>query len=241
MPTSRHPVGLSVIMPVLNEEESLENAIERVVAALESLVEDFEVIVVNDGSRDGTGEIADRFGRRDARVRTIHNAENLNYGRSLQRGFAAARYDWVTHNGADLPLAPEAYEPFVRAFEKADVVVASSVAREAHSTWRKVTSWTNRALLAALFAPRTRDLNFTQFYRRSAIHPERLYSTSPAFVTPELIIRAERSGQRIIELEADFSRRRLGRAHFGRPKDIAWTLRDMLGLRPSTWLRGWDA
>ncbi len=235
-----YDVSLSVVLPVLDEEEGLQAALIRMVKALSTLVRDFEVIVINDGSNDRTGEIADAFGANDSRVRVIHNERNLNYGVSLQRGLRAARFDWVTHNGADLPLAPEAYAPFVEAFVSADVVVASNLEREAHSLWRKLTSRTNRTLLAILFSPRTRDLNFTQFYRREQVCKLPIRSTSPAFITPELILRSEHCGRRVVELEAQFSRRKHGRAHFGRPKDILWTLCDMLRLRIHTAIGGWQ-
>ena len=68
-----------------------------------------------------------------------------------------------------------------------------------------------------------------------------LISTSPAFVTPELILRAERTGARVREVDAEFRRREAGRGHFGKPRDILWTLLDMFRLRLRTWLRGWDS
>jgi glycosyltransferase involved in cell wall biosynthesis len=235
----RH-VSLTVIMPGLNEEESVERAVRRVVAALERSAEEFEVVVIDDGSTDRMGEIADRLAAEDDRIRVLHNGSNVSYGVSLARGIAAARCEWIVHNGMDLPLAPEDIDRFTPHFGTADVVVARRFDRGAHSTWRKLTSWTNRLLLRALFAPRTKDLNFVQFYRRTYAQSVPLRSTSPAFVTPELIMRAERSGRRVVEVDAEFRRREAGEAHFGRPKDIAWTLADMLKLRLRTWLRGWN-
>lgn len=233
--------SLSVIMPGLNEEASVESAVERVVAALERLGSEFEVIVIDDGSTDRMGEIADRLAAEDQRVRVLHNERNLNYGVSLARGIAAARCDWLLHNGMDLPLAPEDIGKFTQHFADADVVVASRFDRSAHSPWRVVTSRVNRLLLQILFAPRAKDLNFVQFYRRSFAQAQPLRSTSPAFVTPELILRAERGGRQVRSVDIEFRRREQGKAHFGRPKDILWTLRDMLGLRIHTWLRGWSA
>ena len=60
-------------------------------------------------------------------------------------------------------------------------------------------------------------------------------------MTPELILRAERTGRVVREVTAEFRRREHGRGHYGRPKDILWTLRDMALLRIHTWLRGWRA
>jgi glycosyltransferase involved in cell wall biosynthesis len=226
-------------MPGLNEEASIERAVRRALAALERHTREFEIIVVNDGSRDGTREIADRLAAQDPRIRVLHNERNVNYGVSLARGIQAARCEWILHDGMDLPLAPEDLPLFIPHFHDADVIVVRRFSRAAHSPWRKLTSWVNSALLRLLFAPRARDLNFVQFYRRSWVQGIEIASTSPAFVTPELILRAERGGREVREVEAEFRRREAGKAHFGRPRDIAWTLRDMLSLRLLTWRKGW--
>jgi glycosyltransferase involved in cell wall biosynthesis len=234
-------VSLTWIMPGLNEEAGLEAAVRRVIAALERLGAEFEVIVIDDGSTDATGAIADGLAASDPRVRVIHNERNLNYGISLARGIAAARCAWILHDGVDLPLAPEDLDKLVLHMDGADVIVARRVNRSAHAPWRKVTSWTNNMLLRMLFAPRTADLNFVQLYRREWVQPIRIRSTSPAFVTPELIIRAERTGRRVREVTVEFRKRQTGKAHFGKPRDIMWTLRDMLALRWHAWWRGWLA
>ena len=233
-------ISLSVIMPGLDEQENVEKAVRRTIAALEPRTDDFEVIVIDDGSSDRTGAIAEALAAEDPRVRVLRNERNLNYGVCLARGFDAARCDWVLHNGMDLPLAPEDIDRFTPHFPDADVVVARRIDRAAHSPWRRLTSIVNSLLLRLLFAPRTTDLNFVQFYRRAWVQTVPLRSTSPAFVTPELILRAERTGRRVVEVPVEFRRRERGRAHFGRPKDILWTLRDMIALRIATWFKGWS-
>jgi glycosyltransferase involved in cell wall biosynthesis len=239
-PRSAELPSLTLVMPGLDEEANVERAVRRASAALACHTREFEIIVVNDGSSDRTAAIADRLAGEDPRVRVLHNERNLNYGISLARGIQAARCDWILHDGMDLPLAPEDLPLFATHFAEADVIVVRRTSRAAHSPWRKLTSWVNSALLRLLFAPRARDLNFVQFYRRSWAQGIRIVSTSPAFVTPELILRAERAGRCVREVEAEFRRREAGRAHFGRPRDIAWTLRDMLRLRWLTWWGGWS-
>ena len=233
-------VGLSLIMPGLNEEANIERAVRRTVDALQRLTDEFEIIVIDDGSTDRTGEIAERLAAEDPRIRVIHNERNLNYGVSLARGLRAARCEWVFHNGMDLPLAPEDLDRFIPLFAESDVIAARRLDRAAHSRWRKITSLGNNLLLRLLFRPRTADLNFVQFYRRSFVQSLELLATSPAFVTPELIIRSEHAGARVREVEVEFRRRESGSGHFGRPKDILWTLRDMLRLRFRTLVRGWS-
>jgi glycosyltransferase involved in cell wall biosynthesis len=234
-------VSLSLVMPVLNEEANLSRALDRVVAALERLAHVFEVIVVDDGSTDATSTIAAARAVADRRIRVLRNPTPHNYGIALQQGIAAARCEWILHDPADLPLAPEDVVLFVPHLAAADVVVARRTSRSAHTPWRKLTSWTNHCLLRLLFRPQVADLNFVQFYRRAWVQPLHVHSTSPAFVTPELILRAEQTGRVVHEVPVGFRRREAGRAHFGKPRDILWTLTDMLRFRLRTWLRGWDA
>ena len=234
-------ISLSLIMPGLNEEANVERAVRRSIEALEHLTDEFEIIVIDDGSTDRTGEIAESIAAEDPRVRVLHNERNLNYGVSLARGIRAARCEWILHNGMDLPLAPEDLGKFTPLFEEADVIAVRRIDRSAHSPWRKLTSWVNNLLLRVLFRPRTADLNFVQFYRRTSVQSLALVSTSPAFVTPELILRAEQKGYRVREVSAEFRRREAGPVHFGKLHDILWTLKDMLALRLRTWLRGWEA
>jgi dolichol-phosphate mannosyltransferase len=233
------PVDLSFILPMYNEEESIEAALDRVSKCLQERCREYEIIVIDDCSRDRTGEVAKACASKDPKIRVLTNERNLNYGLSLRRGIAEAKFEWLVHNGADLPLAPEDMGPFFDAMDDADVIVACRKNRDAHSNWRKVTSLVNRALLGLLFAPRSSDLNFTQFYRRSVATRFQLVSDSPVAVTPELILRSEKTGHRVIEIEIPFQRREAGKAHFGKPKDILWTLRDLARLRIVTWFRGW--
>ena len=233
-------VSLSWILPAYNEEENFANVVRRIITALESQVSDFELIIVDDGSTDRTGEIADQMAEADDRVRVIHNPENVNYGVSLIRGIRAARCAWILHNGADLPLAPEDLDKFISRFSDSDIIVACRLSRAAHSPWRKLTSITNRLLLQVLFSPNVSDLNFVQFYRTAYVRQISLLSTSPAFVTPELILRAEHTGRRVRQVKAEFRHRHYGRAHFGKLRDILWTFKDMLRFRIHTLLKGWD-
>ena len=232
-------ISLTVIMAAKDEEEGLEAAIERTKAALRNFASDFEILIVDDGSVDDTGAIADRLACDDPQIRTIHHETNLNYGLSLLRGIREARCEWILHNPIDLPLAPEDLPLFESAMADSDVIVVRRRDRSANSPWRTLTSQTNALLLRFLFGSSHRDVNFVQFYRREYAQSAPIGSTAPASVTPELVMRAERTGRTVVEVEAEFRRRETGRAHFGKPKDIWWTLRDMMRLRILTALYGW--
>ncbi len=101
-----HPRTLSVVMPAYNEEASIEAAVRDVRTHVFSLLPDAELIVVDDGSRDRTGEILDRIAQVDSRVRVIHQA-NRGHGGALRTGMDAAEGDYLLLVDSDrqIPLS----------------------------------------------------------------------------------------------------------------------------------------
>ena len=232
--TSPSGVELSIVIPGYNEEENVEATVVRCLGALAKLGVRHEIIIVNDASTDRTGEIADSLAAKNKAVCVIHNPVNLNVGMSVLIGMRAARGGVVMHNSMDLPFDPDDIGRVLELAKNADVVVVVRTGREAHSLWRKVTSLVHHWMVRILFWIDIRDMNFVQAYRREVLQSLPVKSKSPAFVTPELIIRAKRAGYHMVEFEAAFHRRKLGSANFGRPRDILWTFSDML----SFWLEG---
>lgn len=226
-------VDLSLVLPVYNEEALLERTVAASLAKLERHGS-AEVVIVDDAGRDATGEIADRLAAADPRVRVVHNLVNLGVGIGLLRGFRVARGEVVLHNGADSPFDLDDLGTALELLRDADIAVAVRVDRSAHSPWRKLTSLGNRTLIRLLFRTRVRDMNFVQVYRGAVLRDPRVAAViarSPAFVTPEILLRAERLGYRIAEFPAVFHRRRAGKASYGRPHDILWTFYDMVRFR----------
>src|SRR5665647_1076411 len=99
--TARVP-ALSYFFPAHNEEANLEALVDEALAALPAIAERFEIIAVNDGSRDATAAIADRLAEANPDVvRAVHHPTNLGYGAALRSGFRAARHDLVAFTDGD--------------------------------------------------------------------------------------------------------------------------------------------
>jgi glycosyltransferase involved in cell wall biosynthesis len=219
---------ISVIYPAYNEADNIRSTIQRSIEALRPLCRAFELLIVNDASKDDTGRIAEELAAKYPEVRVIHNARNLGQGASIVRGFRDARYGLLIHNGMDYPFDLKDLAILLPASAEADIVVAVRKSRAGYSQYRKLTSVVNLALLHTLFPHwKLRDYNFVQLYPRSAWERLKVDARSTAFLTPEALIRAHDLGYVIREVEIDYLPRVAGIASSGSPKVIIRSLGDM--------------
>jgi len=227
-------VRLSVVMPAYNEEANIKSTIPRAIEALRRQVGAFELILVDDCSRDGTGAIADELAQKYPELRVVHNEHNLRQGGSLKKGFALARYEYVTHNAMDYPFDFDDLPQLLRHFPEADVVVASRRTYPGTTAPRRFVSWTNRSLIRALFGSRIYDYNFIQVYKRRVIELPS-FSDATSFITPEKIIRAHRKGWKVVEEVVDYHQRLVGTPSSANVKNIRRAIGDMVKLRAELW------
>jgi len=224
-------MDITVIFPAYNEAHSVEEAIEKSLVALRKHFREIEILIVDDGSKDDTGKVADDLQRRyPNEVRVLHNERNMGAGASLVRGFENARGDLVLHNAIDLPFDLEDIPLLLAQLDGADIVVAMRVERAGYTAFRKLTSVVNIALLNLLFDLKLDDYNFVQLYRREVLQAVKIGTRSTAFVTPETMIRAHDKGFRIKAVPIEYHARTRGVATSGSLKVITSSLRDMLGF-----------
>lgn len=223
--------SISLVIPSYNEEANVEETVRICMEKLGAFTDRYEIILIDDGSRDRTREITERLQRESAKVRVIRNPINLGVGISLLIGLKAARNDVVVHNAMDYPFDLSDLDKVLPLLQEHDVVVVARKDRSAHSPWRKLTSAVNFWLVRLLFGIRLNDMNFVQVYKRQVLEKVTVKAKSPAFVTPEMLIRARDEGFKICEIRAVFHRRKRGSANYGRPRDILWTLADMISFR----------
>lgn len=219
---------LTVIFPAYNEQEGLEDTIGRAMEALDKVVPSYEILIVNDCSKDATGEIADRLAEQFPTVRVIHNEVNLRQGGSLLKAFPEARGRLVIHNGVDYPFDLVDLRLMLPLMEQAHIVVAARASSGGQGVYRALISGVNRALLRVLFGLPISDFNFVQLYRREVLDEIRPDSASTGFLTPEMLIRAHDLGYRLEEVTVPYHPRLTGVATAGRPGVVLESLRDLL-------------
>lgn len=202
---------LTVVLPAFNEGDMVREAIERYADALAPLGLAYEILVIDDGSRDGTHAVAEEAARRFPQVRVLRNNANQGQVLTLLRGFTEARGEIVTHNGVDLPFDPDGTARLVEKHRAgADVVVVERSGRMAYSLFRKVASWCHLALVRLLLGSPYTDHNFVQSYRREVLRGIRVETRGVSTVTTELILKARLLGCRVERMLADYQPRRAG-------------------------------
>ena len=230
-------ISLSCVVPCFNEAEILDDTLQIFVNDLSSLrgiVDDFEIVVVDDGSSDDTAAIAERWAAKDARVRLVRHDRNQGVGAGIMTGFQAATKEWLTVNCADRPFSNADIASFGTLFDRADIVVIEREDRRANSPYRKLTSLVNYALIRVLFRIPVADCQFAQFYKASRVRDYRILSKG-SMVPPELILRATRDGARIARVVLRFHPRPGGVAKYGHPKHALKAVVEMAQLRWALW------
>jgi glycosyltransferase involved in cell wall biosynthesis len=223
-------MGISVIFPAYNEEMNIRSTIQKALGAMHELGREFEIVIVNDQSKDATGRIADELAAGNPEIRVLHNERNVGSGASVIRGFQQARYELVTHNAMDYPFDLRDLPKLLQYCSEADIVAAARTSRAGYSPYRVLTSVVHKHLLHLLFPLRLSDYNFVQLYPRSLWQAIQVEARSPAFVTPEAMIRAYDMGYRVKEVAIEYHPRVAGEATSGKPKVIVHSLRDMFSF-----------
>lgn len=159
-------IALSVILPAYNEEALLGDCVRQLHAALATLRVGAEIIIVNDGSRDRTKDIADQLARDLPGIVAVHQA-NQGIGGAFRTGATRASGDYLILWPADMPAEPADLAPYTAQFGRADVIVGVRAQRLGYSPLMRLNAWLYPRLVATLFGLRLRDVNWIHAYRRS--------------------------------------------------------------------------
>jgi glycosyltransferase involved in cell wall biosynthesis len=229
---------LSYFFPAHNEEANLEGLVDEALATLPTLAEAFEVIVVDDGSRDDTPAIADRLaGANPDVVRVVHHPTNLGYGAALRSGFAAARYPLVAFTDGDRQFKVADLGRLtsrLAAADQPDVVVGYRIKRAdplARIAYARAYRLANRIF----FGLRITDVDCAcKLFRREALEGLRVESGG-AFFSAEMIIKLRAAGASVVEVGVPHYPRTAGSATGANPRVVIRAVRDFWRLRLRMW------
>jgi glycosyltransferase involved in cell wall biosynthesis len=223
--------SLSVFFPAYNDAPSLPRLIETAFGVLEGWTEDFEVIVVNDGSHDNTPEVLERLTLQyGPRLRVVTHAVNRGYGGALRSGFSAARKDWVFYTDGDGQYDVGEL-PELLSSVRAGVGLVNGYKLERSDPRHRI--WIGAAyntFARALFRIRLRDIDCDyRLIRRDLLQDLKLTSTSGT-ICVELVRKLELSACGVVEVGVHHYPRLHGRSQFFRVKSLLTTLEQIVSL-----------
>jgi glycosyltransferase involved in cell wall biosynthesis len=204
---------LSILVPAFNEETNLPILYERIIEVLEPLGTDFEVIIVDDGSSDGTAAVLDELATRDSRIKAIVFRRNFGQTAALMAAIDHSSGDVLVPLDADLQNDPADIPRLIAKLDEGfDVVSGWRKNRQDHAVRRNLPSRIANLLISTISGVRLHDYGCTlKAYRRSVLAPVRLYGEMHRFIP----IYATWTGGRVTEIPVSHHPRKFGRSKYG--------------------------
>ncbi len=230
----RFDLSLSVFFPCYNEQDNVRAVVGKAVEVLARLLDDWEIIIVDDGSADDTGRIADELAAADPRIRAVHHKRNLGYGAALQSGFAAATKDYVFYTDGDGQFDIAELPKLLELIDSSDIVSGYRLKRQ-DSFIRRLNAAGWSWLVQRVLKFRCRDVDSAfKLYRREIFDRIELKSTG-ALIDAEILARATKLGYWIVTVPVRHLPRMAGQqtgANLGvilrAFKELAWLRKDIL-------------
>jgi glycosyltransferase involved in cell wall biosynthesis len=225
------PLRLSLFFPIYNDETTMREVAERGLALLRRMADEYEVIIVNDGSSDRSGRIADELqAQYPNEIRVIHHAQNRGYGAALKSGIKSARYDWICMVDGDNEYDVGDLEKMLKLRRYYLLIIAFRY-KKLYSASRIFISFVYNKTLRLLFRTPFRDISTgIRVFHRSILDDLEITSDSP-FFGAELVIRAMLRGYPVGEIGIQTFPRTFGRSAAVTPRNIIRTMADIRRVR----------
>ena len=218
---------VSLFFPVYNDEKTVERVCGKSIEVLTQLCKNWEVIIINDGSPDNSGAIADQIAANNPNVRVIHHETNKGYGAAIRRGLAESRGEIIFFTDGDDEY--DVYE-FLRIFKLKDFydLIITFRYKKLYSSKRIFISYVYNAIFRFVFDTPYRDISTgLRAIRKSLVNDLNLVSNSP-FIGAELTLKSKLKGYRIGEVGIQTFPRDFGKGSSTTWKNIFSTIKEMI-------------
>ena len=221
-------LNISVFFPTYNEEGNIEALVARTVETLRRLAGRWEVIIVDDGSRDRTGEVAEALVKKYPGVRHVRHEKNRGYGGAVKTGLQEAKLDWIFFTDGDGQFDTAEIELLLPLAQNADMIAGYRIDRK-DPVMRKLNAWAWGTLVRTLFGlhGKVRDIDcaFKLFRRR--VVDENTFVAEGALISTELLVRAKKLGYRFAEVGVHHYPRKAGTQTGANPRVILRAFKEL--------------
>lgn len=224
--------SISVVFPAFNEEANIELSVVSARRAMSKFfAEDkIEIIVVDDGSTDGTRKVLDRLGARYPNVQPIHHAKNKGYGAALRTGLYAARSELIFFSDSDMQFDLNEIDRLIEFIRDYDIVVGYR-AHRADPFQRRLNAWGWNMLVRMVLGVNVRDIDCAfKLFRRDVFTKIQLSSVG-AMINTELLARAAQQHLRIREVPVSHYPRDAGQQTGANLRVIARAFRELFAMQ----------
>lgn len=223
--------SVSFVMPMFNERDNIAGTIDQIRILAEGIVDDYEIVIVDDASTDGCGDIVEDMAREDARIRFFRLATNTKFGGAFAKAFKSARKDVILYMDSDMPVDADDIKKSLPLIAETDIVTGYSKVNKGDTLLRKVISGIYNLMVQTMFGLSVRDINSGyKIVRRDLVDGIDFVSQSP-FVDVELFLQAKRENRSVRQYPLVFRERTGGRSYIASIPIILATFRDMIKLR----------
>ena len=219
-------LSLAVVITARNEERNLEPTVDAVLMCLKEYFPAYEVLIIDDGSRDGTGRVADELARKHQAIRVVHHSTSRGFAVSYRHGVSLARMAYVGLVTGDNEMTPESIRAAFAVVGQADIVIPYQANQQDRPLWRRVLSRAFTSTVNFLFGLRIR------YFQGPCIYPtqwaQRLPVTTTGFaLLTDMLVRTLKVGCSYIEVPMKIRPRAYGRSSALSLRNVStagWTL-----------------
>mgnify|MGYP001571626336 FL=1 len=215
--------SITIAIPAYNEEENLGWVINNTLETLPKYFNDFEIIVVVDGSTDKTGSIADEFAKKNKTVKVIHQ-RNGGYNRAMLTGIKSASKEFIAYMPADGQFLVEDMRHCFEVMQKNDMILGYRGGRPDYNFKRIVFSYGYLLILSFLFNIKYMDVGWVIIWRTAKIQKIKLTSSSGIFLLTESLVRFQQKKYRVVDAPSYYHPRKSGEAKNVKLKVVFQTL-----------------
>ncbi len=224
-------ITLSVFFPAYYDELNIGKVTRNAVKILEELkLKDYEIIIIEDGSPDRTGEVADELAGEFSKVRVIHHEKNMGYGATLKDGFVNAKMDYVFYTDGDNQFDLTEMKKFIALIPFSDIVVGYRKHKQ-YSLYRKFTSLCYNYLLKIIFDIHYWDIDCAFKLFKTDLFRKIEIKSIDAFIDAEIMLKANLLDYTVTELGVQHLPRLDGVSTGARPSVILRTIREIFDYR----------
>lgn len=219
-------IEISIVVPAYNEADNITACLRDTEAAARGLFKSYEIIVVDDGSGDGTGDMAQRYADANPAVRVVRKT-NGGIGSAVVAGFREARGKLLTYTPADNQFDFSEMRHMLKVLPQADLVVGYKRRYDYYTPMRKALSFAARLTLRLFFGVHLRDVNFIHLYKAES-YPQITPKSAGAFFHSETLARAVKHRLRIVEVPLSLKPRTSGASTGGSLRTVRRAFVEML-------------